>query len=66
VLHVDSGWWGPRWLTFTDLWGARCRIRRLDVDKITESTPAVRAAGRAFRRARKLEDKADRRPWEDD
>ena len=59
-------WWGPRWLIFTDLGGARGRIRRSDVDKISESTPAVRAAGRAFRRARKLEDKADRRAWEDD
>jgi hypothetical protein len=59
-------WWGPRWLAFTDLWGARRRVRRSDVDYISESTPAVRAAGRAFRRARKLEEKADRRPWEDD
>jgi hypothetical protein len=31
-----------------------------------ESTTAQRAASRAFWRARKLEAKADRRPWEDD
>jgi len=59
-------WWGRRWITFRDLNGARRRVPRAAIDLITESTPAQRAAARAWRRARKLEDRADRRPWEDD
>jgi len=58
-------WWGPRWLDFTDSWGVRRRIPRAAVNHISESTPALRAAARAFYRARKLEELADRRAWEE-
>ncbi len=66
VERLVTRWLGPRWLVFTDLWGTRRRILRSAVDNIHDSTPATRAAARAFYRARKLEDKADRRPLEDD
>ena len=66
IERLLDRWWGPRWITFTDLYGARRRILRSAVDFISDSTPSQRAAGRAFRRARKLEEKADRRSWEDD
>lgn len=66
VERLVTRWIGPRWLEFTDLWGTRRRILRSAVDNIYDSTPAMRASARAFRRARKLEEKADRRPWEDD
>ena len=56
----------PHWVAFRDLVGARHRILVAHVYRISESTPALRAACRAFHRARRLEAKADRRPWEDD
>ena len=56
----------PPWIFFHDLVGARQMIRSADVNSISESTAAQRAARREFWRARKLEDKKDRRPWEDD
>ena len=49
-----------------DLVGARHRVLAAHVYRISESTAALRAACRAFHRARRLEAKADRRPWEDD
>jgi len=55
-----------RWLTFRDLSASWHRIIAAHVYRISESTAAQRAASRAFWRARKLEVKADRRPWEDD
>jgi len=58
-------WWGPRWITFTDLYGGRRRVLRSTVDLVYESTPALRAAARAFRRARKHESETERNPWED-
>ena len=64
--RLVNRWWGPRWLTFTDSWGARRRILRRDVNHLCESTPDIWAAARAHQRARKLEDKADRRAWEED
>ena len=66
IERLLDRWWGPRWITFIDIYGARRRILRSAVDFISESTPSLRAAGRAFRRARKLEEKADHRSWEDD
>ena len=66
VERLVTRWLGSRWLVFTDIYGVRRRILRSAVDNIYESTPTQRAAMRAFRRARKLEEKADRRPWEDD
>src|SRR5919199_3854379 len=56
----------PRWVIFRDIAGARHRLLAHLIEHISESTAAQRAANRAFRRARKLEDKADRRPWEED
>jgi hypothetical protein len=56
----------PRWVVFRDLSGARHRVLASQICRVSESTAAQRAAGRAFRRARRLEEKADRRPWEDD
>lgn len=55
-----------RWVAFRDLAGSRHRLLRGQIYKISESTAAQRAARRAFYRARRLEAKADRRPWEDD
>ena len=55
-----------RWLTFRDLATAWHRILAAHVYRISERTAAQRAAARAFWRARRLEEKADRRPWEDD
>jgi hypothetical protein len=56
----------PRWIVFRDLAGARHRVLAAQIHRISESTAAQRAAARAFSRARRLEDKADRRPWDDD
>jgi hypothetical protein len=56
----------PRWIVFRDLAGARHRVVAKQIYRISESTAAHRAAVRAFSRARRSEDKADRRPWEDD
>ncbi len=56
----------PLWFAFRDLTGAWHRVVTAHVYRVSESTAAQRAARRAFYRARRLEDKADRRPWEDD
>ncbi|HKG91952.1 MAG TPA: hypothetical protein VKA84_08685 [Gemmatimonadaceae bacterium] len=56
----------PKWLNFRDLSGSRVRVKSRQVDSIYEVTASQRAAERQFHRARKLEQKADRRPWEDD
>ncbi len=56
----------PRWVVFRDITGARHRLLAEQISRISESTAAQRAADRAFDRARRLEDKQDRRPWEDD
>ena len=58
--------WLPRWVTFTDLSGSRVRVIARHIHRIFESTVAQRAYEREFDRARKLEEKADRRPWEED
>ena len=58
--------WPPRWITFTDLAGSTVTIRSRLVQGVRERTGAQRAAARAFHRARRLEDKAERRPWEED
>lgn len=58
--------WPPRWIRFTDIWGADVRVPARSVLSLRESTVAQRQREREFRRARRCEDKADRRPWEDD
>jgi hypothetical protein len=59
-------WLRKRWVEFIDLSGARVRLRTTTIDGLFESTGEQRARERAFRRARRREDKADRRPWEED
>ena len=66
VERVVVRLWRPRWLEFYDFTGGRRRIRTTDVECIYESTTRQRAFRRAFDRDRRLEEKADRRPWEDD
>jgi hypothetical protein len=56
----------PRWVVFRDVAGARHRVLADRVSRISESTVEQRAAFRAFRRALREEEKADRRSWEDD
>ena len=56
----------PRWIAFRDLAGARHRVPAAQINRISESTAAQREAVREFERARRLEEKKDRRPWEDD
>lgn len=56
----------PRWIVFRDLAGSQVRVRRDKLEAVYECTAEQRARERAFRRARKLEEKQDRRPWEDD
>jgi hypothetical protein len=56
----------PRWVVFRCLMGARHRILSAQIYRISESTATQRSTERQFNRARKLEDKKDRRPWEDD
>ena len=58
--------WLPRWLVFTDLSGSEVRVLARKVDAVFESTAAQRSAERSFHRARKQEERADRRPWEED
>ena len=56
----------PRWVEFCDLSGSRHRVLTEQITRVSESTADQRAADRAFDRARRLEEKQDRRPWEDD
>jgi hypothetical protein len=59
--------WRPRWLVFRDLTGGRRRLQTNVVECIYESTAKQREVRRAFDRDRRREEeKADRRPWEDD
>ena len=57
--------WPPRWITFRDLVGSYFRVRASLVVGLFESTSVQRAADRQLARARKAEDKADARPWEE-
>ena len=56
----------PRWIAFRDLDGSRQRVLTRLIYRISENTAVQRAANRAFCRARRLEEKKDRRPWEGD
>jgi hypothetical protein len=58
--------WPPRWIRVTDIFGAELRLLRRTITAICESTDAQRAHERNFRRARRAENRQDRRPWEDD
>jgi len=54
------------WVIFTDLTGARHRLRARLIERVSECMAAQRTARRAFYRERRREAKADREPWEDD
>jgi hypothetical protein len=56
----------PRWIRFTDVNGSRISVRSVRIDHVQEWTATQRASDRAFRRARRREEKADRRLWDDD
>ena len=58
--------WVPKWVVFRDRAGSRLRVRTRLIRAIWENTAAQRAIDRQLDRARQLEEKADRRPWEDD
>ena len=58
--------WRPRWLVFHDWTGARRRLRTDVVECVFECTARQRATRRAFDRDRCREEKADRRPWDED
>jgi len=58
--------WRPRWVVFRDRVGSRVRVRTNEIRLVVESTVAQRAGDRQMDRARRREEKADRRPWEDD
>jgi hypothetical protein len=53
----------PDWLEFHDVFGARHRMLALCVYRISECTGETRAAVRAFRKARKEEEKPDDDPF---
>ena len=55
-----------QWLKFTDWAGSRVRIRAAQIRSIVEVTPEQRTTERKLYRALRLEQKADRRAWEDD
>lgn len=57
--------WVPRWITFADVVGSRIPLRSATVHGVYECTAAQRAAERKLDRERRLEEKADRQPWED-
>jgi hypothetical protein len=59
-------WLVPTWIEFSDRVGSRLRVRTRTIRSIGESTTAQRAADRRLERAREREEKADRRPWEDE
>ena len=56
----------PRWVRFIDVHGSRFCLRSRLIHFVFESTADQRASEREFERARDLEEKADKRPWEDD
>lgn len=66
IEHTLERRLAPRWITFVDLVGSRIRLRTATVHGVYECTAAQRAAERKLDRERRLEEKADRQPWEDD
>jgi hypothetical protein len=66
VMAALARRWPPRWVGFVDLHGSRIRLRSHTIAMIYESSAVQRQHERDFERARRLEEKADRRPWEDD
>ena len=56
----------PVWLVFHDLAGGRHRVLAAHVYRISENRAEQRAYRRAFHRGLRQEEKADRRPEDDD
>lgn len=56
----------PPWVVFRDRVGSRVRVRTSHIRCVAECTAEQRAGDRRLDRARRREEKADRRPWEDD
>jgi hypothetical protein len=56
----------PKWVAFADRVGSRFRVRTREIRVLCESTAEQRAADRRYDRARRLEERADRRSWEEE
>jgi hypothetical protein len=56
----------PAWIVFSDRVGSRVRVRTSQIRCVCESTAEQRAGDRKLDRARRLEEKSDRLPWEDE
>ena len=52
------------WIEFTDVFGARHRLKAQFINRISESTRETREAWRVWRRARRNEDKEGEDPFE--
>jgi hypothetical protein len=59
-------WLTPKWIVFPDRVGSLIRVRTRHIRSLVESTAEQRAADRQLDRARKDEERADRRPWDDE
>ena len=57
--------WRPAWIIFHDRVGSRMRVRSSAIRAIVECTTEQRSGDRRLDRARRKEEDADRRPWED-
>jgi hypothetical protein len=65
IEAVLDRWRVPTWIEFQDRVGSRLRVRTRLIRSIGESTAAQRSADRRIDRARQLEERGDRRAWED-
>lgn len=66
IQAVLDRWIVPTWIVFPDRVGSIVRVRTRHIRALVESTVEQRAADRRLDRAREEEEKADRRPWDDD
>jgi hypothetical protein len=66
IQAVLDRWIVPTWIVFPDRVGSLVRVRTRHIRSLIESTTEQRAADRQLDRARDEEEKADRRPWDDD
>ena len=57
--------WLPRWIRFTDIYGAQIQLLARTISSVRESTVAKRQRERDFSRARRREVKEDRH-WDVD
>ena len=59
VARLLARRWPPRWIRFSDIFGADVRILRRTITALCESTEALREQEREFRRVRRDEDRED-------